>query len=440
MLTPDKFFYDSALLRQAQDNLSQCDTFSEMQDLLLGLIHSTQNWRATHCINLVAAESPMSALARSVLSSDLSMRTAGGHIGEGYRYFMGTHFIDQIESIGHELLKKLFDCNYCEHRLLGGTQSCQVVYSALTSQNNTIISVMPQHGGDSSNCIQSMPGLLGLKIIPMPFLPDQTTIDLQQLECLVSQHSPKLISIGFSVCLFEQPLAAIRGIATQYNAQVFYDASHELGLIAGKCFANPFACGVDVVSGSTGKTFSGPQGGLLLWDKQQLTKPLVSTVFPNFVGTYQLNRVAALTVTALEFSEYGESYMGQVVKNAKALAIYLNELGISIFAKEKNYTQTHQVLINAEKYGGGFNAAKRLESCNIIGNHVNLPGDTCHDFPQVRGLRLATTEMTRRGLKEPHMKIIAELIYRALETKESSTQLATEVSRFSHEFQNIYYC
>ncbi|CAM3010765.1 serine hydroxymethyltransferase [Legionella steigerwaltii] len=428
--------HDPALFIKAQHDLMHCKSFEHMRALILGLIKNNDHWRTQKCINLVAAESSLSQVARSLLACDLSTRTAGGHIGKKNRYFMASEYIDQLESICHVLMWSLFECHFCEHRLLGGTQACQVAYSVLTKPRDTLITVMPTHGGDSSNSSQSMPGLLDLNIVPMPFLPDQVTIDLHQLEYLVCRYRPQLITLGFSICLFEQPLQEICTIAQKYKTQVFYDASHELGLIAGKCFTNPFKQGVTLVSGSTGKTYSGPQGGLLLWDDERLTKSIETTAFPSFVGTYQLNRVAALTLTALELHQYGESYMRQVVGNAKALATHLDDCGISVFAKEKNFTQTHQILIHAEKYGGGFSAASRLEACNIIGNHVSLPGDDTSSL----GLRLATTEITRRGMKEKQMQQIAELIYRALATHEKAERIAHDASLLSQEFQEIHYC
>ncbi|STY29659.1 serine hydroxymethyltransferase [Legionella wadsworthii] len=435
MFITDWAIDDSALLHRSRREFMHCQSYAEMQDMLMYLIKKNGSWRK-QCINLVAAESPMSQIVRSLLADDLSMRTASGYIGKKNRYFMATQYIDQFESLCHVLLTDLFECNYCDHRLMGGTQACQVVYSTLTQPNDTLITVMPMHGGDSSNCRQSMPGLLNLNIVPMPFLRDNLTIDLHQLEYLLDRYKPKLISLGFSICLLEQPIRAISALCQKFKVPVFYDASHELGLIAGKCFANPFIQGTTIVSGSTGKTFSGPQGGLLLWNDDYLVQPITNTVFPNFVGTYQLNRVAALTLASLEIQQYGEEYMAQGVRNAKTLAMQLHTLGISVFAQEKNYTQTHQILIDATKYGGGFAAANRLEACHIITNHVNLPGDK----EGFRGIRIATTEMTRRGMKEKHMQEIVHLVYRALETSEPASSIAKGASILSQEFQKIHYC
>lgn len=428
---------DPAVLQRAKQQLLRYPTFSDRRHHFIKTIQCNQEWRMRRCINLVAAEGPLSPMARSLLSADLCTRTAGGHIGAKQRYFAATHWIDEMEAYTYESIKSLFQCEFCDFRLIGGTQACQVVYSLLTKPGDTVIAIMPGQGGDSSHCEQSMPGLLQLNVIPMPFLEDNLSIDLKRLEQLVYQHHPSLISLGLSVSLFELPLQAIQNIAHQHGARVFYDAAHELGLIAGGCFANPFLQKIDVVSGSTGKTFSGPQGGLLLWNDETLHANFSSLIFPGFVGTYQLNRVAALGLTALEFLEYGNAYMSQVIKNAQALAQALDAYGLIVWAKSKGFTQSHQVLLDMTAYAGGWGAIRRLERCDIIGNPVFIPG-AASTLPT--GLRLATTEMTRRGMKESEMKIIANLIARALCTDESSSQVAHDSNNLAALFQTIHYC
>jgi len=150
MLMPNKLLNFSHLLQQAKEELSCCNSFAEMRSLFVNLVKQNETWRANQCINLVAAEGPMSDAARRLLASDLSMRTAGGHIGEANRYFVATKYIDRFESICHVILKKLYACHFCDHRLLGGTQACHSVYATLTKPGDTIIAVSPHAGGDSS--------------------------------------------------------------------------------------------------------------------------------------------------------------------------------------------------------------------------------------------------------------------------------------------------
>lgn len=436
-MLPKALLAEPAVLQRAKQTLLGCPTFGDKRKLFIDTIQRNQEWRSRQCINLVAAEGPMSPMAQSLLANDLCIRTAGGHIGAEQRYFAGTHWIDEMEAYAYESIKKLFQCQFCDLRLIGGTQACQVVYSALTKPGDTVIAILPEQGGDSSHSAQSMPGLLKLNIIAMPFMEDKLSIDLSRLEQLVELHRPSLISLGLSLSLFELPLQQIQDIAQLYGARVYYDAAHELGLIAGGCFANPFLQKIDVVSGSTGKTFSGPQGGVLLWNDETLNAPFSALIFPGFVGTYQLNRVAALGLTALELLEYGDQYMAQMINNARALAESLNAYGISLWAKEKGFTKTHQVLLDRRSYKGGWQAARRLEHCNIIANPVTIPGDSSL---QPEGLRLATTEMTRRGMKEAEMHKIAELIARSLLKDESDKEIAQNAAHLAVHFQTIHYC
>lgn len=423
-------------LLEAQDERSHLSSFDEMRDLIINLIHKNQHWRSQQCINLVAAESLMSEASRSLLSSDLSMRMAGG-LKDKNRPFMGTQWIDQIDSLTREMLNFLFKCHFCEPRLFGGTQACQIIYSTMTRPGDTIMAVMPSNGGDSCHTEENMTPGLSLQVIPIPFLADHLTIDLNELDNLVSRYKPKLISIGFSISLFEQPLSEIQKIAHQHGVTVFYDAAHELGLIAGGCFKNPFLEGIDIVSGCTGKTFSGPQGGLLLWNNEIYNDVFGSNIYPTFIGTYPLNRLSALALSVLELIYFGKTFMSNIISNAQCLALELSNLGVDVFAKEKNFTATHQIVLNAETYGGGFKAAKRLEKCHMMTNPVNLPGDRSL---QRKGIRLATTEITRRGMSNEEMKQIASLISRALLTAEPADLIAREAEGLIQAFSAIHYC
>ncbi len=432
--------HDARMIESARIFLIKAQSALNVKNTLLNLISKNNYWRSKQCINMVAAEAPMSKSAQSLLSTDLGTRTAGGHIGAANRYFCGTQYIDQIEAICHATLKTLFDCNYIEHRVLGGTQASQVVYTALTKPGDTIIAVTPEYGGDSSNTSESMPGILGLNVIPMIFKSDHVSIDIVKLEQLINTHRPRLISIGFSVCLFNIPWCAITKLCKSYNVLIYYDAAHELGLIAGKQFINPFKYDIDIISGSTGKTFSGPQGGLLLWNRPEITHKIVNTTFPGFVGTYPLNRVAALAVSSVEMLQDGQAYMAQIVKNAKSLAGSLDELGFDVFAKKRGFTETHQLLVNTMPGYQGRDAAERLAECNMITSAVSFPGDRNIHQNNGKGIRLSTTEITRRGMRESEMKIIAELIYRALMTNELSNHIVKDAIFLSKKYSKIKFC
>src|ERR1700757_2885842 len=132
-------------------------------------------------------------------------------------------------------------------------------------------------------------------------------------------------------------------IVAEWGGRVFFDGAHQAGLIAGGQFQDPLRERAAVLTGSAGKTFSGPQSGLIVWDDPALTEPLTHAIFPVLAATHQVNRVAALAMAAAEMIAYGQDFMAQIVRNAQALAAALDQRGIRVLGKHKGYTTTHQV-------------------------------------------------------------------------------------------------
>jgi glycine hydroxymethyltransferase len=155
-----------------------------------------------------------------------------------------------------------------------------------------------------------------------------------------------------------------------------------------------------VLTGSAGKTFSGPQSGIIVWNDPQLTGPLTASIFPVLAATHQVNRVAALAVAAAEMIEYGNVYMAQIVKNSQALGKALDERGIPVIGAQRGYSRTHQVIANVRQFGGGLEVAHLLAGANIITNKNLVPGDRPEDWDRPSGLRIGTIEITRLGLRE----------------------------------------
>jgi len=129
------------------------------------------------------------------------------------------------------------------------------------------------------------------------------------------------------------------------------------------------------MTGSAGKTFSGPQSGIMVWDDAQLTGPLTHAVFPVLAATHQVNRVAALAVSAAEMIAYGKAYMAQIVRNAQALGAALARRGVPVLGEHKGFTTTHQVIADVRQFGGGLEVAQRLARANIITNKNLIPAD-----------------------------------------------------------------
>ncbi|RPI71500.1 MAG: serine hydroxymethyltransferase, partial [Geobacteraceae bacterium] len=146
------------------------------------------------------------------------------------------------------------------------------------------------------------------------------------------------------------------------------------------------------------------------------------------------------TVSAAEMLEFGKMYMAQIVKNSKALAKALDQRGIPVLGAKRGYTQTHQVIADVRKFGGGLSVAERLAQASIITNKNLIPGDSPENWDRPGGLRIGTIEITRLGLMEPDMDTIARFFERVLIDKEEPISVRKDVEDFRLPLQNFYYC
>jgi glycine hydroxymethyltransferase len=229
-------------------------------------------------------------------------------------------------------------------------------------------------------------------------------------------------------------------IIAEWGGYLFFDGAHQLGLVACGQFQDPLREGAAVITGSAGKTFSGPQSGVLVWDNPELTRPLTTAVFPVLAATHQVNRVAALAVSAAELLAFGKAYMAQIVENARALAAALEKRGVPVLAAHKGYTTTHQVIANVRQFGGGLEVAHRLARANLITNKNLIPGDQPSDWDRPGGLRMGTIEVTRLGMGTAQMETIADFMARVLVEGQSPEQVGREVTEFRQAYQTLYYC
>jgi glycine hydroxymethyltransferase len=240
--------------------------------------------------------------------------------------------------------------------------------------------------------------------------------------------------------LFPFPVAEMHEIVAEWGGQIFFDGAHQLGLIAGSEFQDPIRQGAAVLTGSAGKTFSGPQSGIIVWDDPELTVPITDAIFPVLVATHQVNRVAALAVSAAEMLAFGETYMRQIVCNAQALGDALHRRGIPILGAHKGYTKTQQVIADVRQFGGGLDVAQRLARANIIANKNLIPADGPENWDHPSGLRMGAIEVTRLGMREEDMETIADFVARILVEKSAPEDVLEDVIEFRMPYQTLYYC
>src|SRR5215472_139 len=199
---PTTEVHDPAVLAQARALLDACRSPAEMQETILKAVAGNEAWRGRQCINLLAPEAPTTPTVRSLLATEVGIRAAEGHVGRVNRWFAGTQYIDEIESLCIELLKQVFHSRYADHRLVASMIGNMVVYAAMTRPGDTIMTVAQPFGGHSSNRTDGPAGVRGLNIVDIPFDPYELEVDLDRFRAVATEVQPKLVTLGLSMTLF----------------------------------------------------------------------------------------------------------------------------------------------------------------------------------------------------------------------------------------------
>ena len=391
-------------------------------------------------LGMIASENIISPMVQKIVASDLHGRYAEGLPGK--RYYQGCDDFDTIESLGISLAKQVFGAQFANIQSTSGTVSNIAALKALAKPGDKITAVSTADGGHISHARMGAVGLRDLDLSTYPWDIDRMEPDIDGACKLIREISPKVCLIGQSVFLFPTPLKEIAAAAHEVGASVMYDGAHVLGLIAGGQFQDPLREGADIMTGSSHKTFPGPQGGFLLSssEDEKVQKKLNNAIFPGVCSSYHLHHVAGKVVALAEFEEYGEAYAKDIVQNSRALAESLAAEGFDVLAESRNYTASHQVLTRhgGIDSGAGAKAAKTLENVGIITNMNMLPGDTKALTPS--GLRLGVQELTRVGMGKTEMAEVAKLFARALIDNEDLNRVKQDVTTLKSNFQTIRYC
>ena len=369
---------------------------------------------------MIASENFSSDAVRSMLSCDLSNRyTSPGH------FYLGTKYIDQIQIETDNLAKDVFDADFAEVRPLSGHIADIIILTAFADRGETIMSVDQINGGYPGISEVGYPMVCGLRFVGLPFNKRIFNIDVEKAAFAIKQERPRIVIFGASLILFPHPVRELSEICHDIGSTVVYDGSHVLGLIAGHQFQDPLREGADVLIGSTHKSFFGPQGGIILSNgNMEKCQKIRMQVHPAIVDNAHWNRIAALYVALSESRKFGRRYASQVVRNSKTLARALDDRGFKLLGTELGFTESHQTIVDVTPEEG-VRVAQKLENANII---VDV------------GVRIGTSEETRRGMKENEMEQIAELIARVLISNENPKKVAKDVLKLRKEFNDIGYC
>ena len=391
-------------------------------------------------LGMIASENIVSPMVQKIVSSDLHGRYAEGLPFK--RYYQGCGGFDTIEDLGLSLAKEVFNVPFANIQSTSGTVSNIAAMKALAKPGDSITAVSTADGGHISHARMGAVGLRDLNLSTYPWDEERMEPDIDASADLIREVAPKIALFGQSVFLFPTPLKELADAAHEVGATVMYDGAHVLGLIAGGCFQDPLHEGADVMTGSSHKTFPGPQGGFILSSSEddKFQRKLNNAVFPGTCSSYHLHHVAGKVVALAEFQEYGVELSKNTVANAQAFAAALAAEGFDVLAESRGYTASHQVLTRHGELdsGAGAKAADLLEQAGIITNMNMLPGDTKAMTPS--GLRLGVQELTRVGMGTDEMVDVARFYARVLLNEEDPKSVKNDVRDFKSNYQVIRYC
>ncbi|MEG1524554.1 MAG: hypothetical protein RRZ24_01430 [Clostridia bacterium] len=422
-------------------------------------------WRQECCINLIPSEMTQSRAVRLLCSSDPSFRYAEHKTIHNHEvfYYQGTGFIGKVEEQVVAELKRFLGCTQVEARALSGQMANAATFSALmnlkNSSNRTVEAkrlgyVLNNHiirGGHLSaqpmgalhDCIAIDPATKKPAVVNFPVCADNLfKVDVEATKELIDRYRPELIIFGKSMVLHREPVAEIAGFLKEQNlnAVIMYDMAHVLGLV-GDYFQKPFAEGADIVTGSTHKTFFGPQRGVIAVNTENneqnaaLFASVQSRVFPGSVSNHHLGTLLGLLMATYEMNCFKEAYQKNVIHNAKHFAKALKSEGVNVAGDEKiSYTETHQVIIKVGS-GAGMEIAERMEQNNIIVNHQATPDET--GFNAAGALRTGVAEMTRFGFGDAEFEKLASLMADVILRNRDVT---AEVKKLRSGFTTLRYC
>ncbi len=398
-------------------------------------IEANDHWRA-RTVNLIASENVLSPAARSVINSDLMHRYAEGHPGQ--RYYEGTQFVDEIETLAMEHMCKLFRTTWADVRPISGTVANEAVFSRLVPQGATAIAHTIATGGHISHARIGSLGKRTRNILAWPMAEDGYTIDVAASRDLIAKEKPALVVFGRSLFLLPEPVAELRDVCEEQGVKVLYDGAHVLGLIAAGRFQDPLGEGAHVLTGSTHKTFFGPQRGTVLarGDDEKLCKTLDKGVFPGSSSNHHLFTLPALLVSAMEMEAFGTGYAEAILANSAALGAALHKHGLPVALEAHGFSKSHQVAVDVSAYGGGREVSKKLCQQEIVCNMNLLPGEPMKNAMNPKGIRLGVQEMTRFGMGPEEMAHIAELMHEAVR---GDRDVRPAVTLLRRKFRDVKY-
>ncbi len=360
--------------------------------------------RQRNKIELIASENFVSNSVMEAMGSYMTNKYAEGY--PAHRYYGGCEYVDVVEDLARDRVKKLFNAEYANVQPHSGAQSNMAVYVALLKPGDTVLGMNLSHGGHLTHGSKVNASGKLYNFIPYGLSKKTGEIDYNEVERLALEHKPKLILAGASAYARIIDFKRFREIANKVGAYFMVDMAHIAGLVAAGLHPNPVEY-ADVVTSTTHKTLRGPRGGLILC-REKYGAIIDKAIFPGTQGGPLMHIIAAKAVCFKEALEPEfKIYQKQVIKNAATLAEELLKLDFNLVS---GGTDNHLILIDLRnKHITGKELETKLDDVGITVNKNAVPFDT--EKPTITsGIRIGTPAVTTRGFKEEDMKEIADLI------------------------------
>jgi glycine hydroxymethyltransferase len=407
-----------------RDQLSQVDP--EIYEAIQGEIERQQ----AH-LELIASENWTSPAVREAMGSVLTDKYAEGYPGR--RYYGGCEWVDVVERLAQERVKALYDAPYANVQPHAGAPANTAVYLALLKPGDTIMGMRLSHGGHLTHGSPVNFSGRYFRVVDYGVDPVTERIDMDEVRETARRERPRLIVAGASGYPRFIDFAAFRAVADEVGALFMVDMAHIAGLVAAGVHPSPLPH-AHIVTSTTHKTLRGPRGGFILTTEEDLAKAIDKAVFPGLQGGPLMNLIAA---KAVAFKEAGtpafRQYQQQVVKNARVLAGTLSARGLRLVS---GGTDNHLMLVDVRPAGlTGKRAQDRLAAVNLTVNKNAIPFDP--EKPTVTsGIRIGTPAVTTRGLKEPEMEELGDIIATALNAANEAglDALAARVAELTRRF------
>ncbi len=413
-----------------------------MGDIVFDLIGQELK-RQQEGIELIASENFTSEEVMKAMGSVCTNKYAEGLPRK--RYYGGCEIVDQIEQLAIDRAKELFGAAWANVQPHSGAQANAAALLGLLNPGDTLLGFDLSHGGHLTH--GSPVNFSGKIYNAVSYGVDQTSglVDMDEVEAKALEHKPRVIICGASSYSRDWDYKRFREIADKVGAILLADISHPSGLIASGLLNNPMEhC--HVVTTTTHKTLRGPRGGLIMMGQdfenpwgiktpkgatRMMSSILDGAVFPGTQGGPLEHVIAAKAVAFGEAlrPEY-KDYCKQVMSNAQALAKAMVAKGYKVIS---GGTDNHLMLIDLrpkDENLTGKLAENTLVTADITINKNTVPGETRSPFV-TSGIRIGTPAVTTRGMKEPEMEIIADLIDEVLMNTDNE-QVINEVKAKVH--------